>query len=221
VFTYLYLHGFASGPSSSKARYFAAEFARCGITLKIPRLDAGIFEAMTITSQLREVERAAGRGPVRLIGSSLGGWLAALYASRSPAVDRVVLLAPAFGFVSLFSAMFGREKMSDWERTGSTPVFHYGSGEEKRLRFGFYEDAQTYPQFPDFSQAGLILHGVQDNTVPVDNSIRFRGCHPNVGLVTLTSGHELTEVTERLWREMREFFSLCPLADAQRDDRIL
>jgi len=213
VFTYIYLHGFASGPSSSKARYFAAQFAKAGVALQTPRLDGGDFEGMTITSQLHELARAAGSGSVRLIGSSLGGWLAALYASRNQAVDRVVLLAPAFGFVSLFSAMFGPQKMLEWKRTGRTPVFHYGSGSETLLSFQFFEDAQQYPQFPDFAQPGLIIHGVRDDTVPLKNSIHFVNRHPNVAMLTLDSGHELTDVTERLWRETREFFGLCQPGD--------
>ena len=212
MFTYLYLHGFASGPSSSKAEYFAARFAEAGVALNTPQLDGGDFEAMTISSQLHELERAAGSGPVRLIGSSLGGWLAALHASRNPAVDRVVLLAPAFGFVSLFAEMLGPEKMSQWERTGSTPVFHYASGRERLLSFRFFEDAQQYPLFPDFVQPSLIIHGIRDDTVPVQNSIHYANHHPNVDLVTLDSGHELTDVTDRLWRETREFFQVVSAA---------
>ena len=213
MFTYIYLHGFASGPSSSKAQYFAARLAEAGVALQTPRLDGGDFEGMTITSQLEQLARAAGSGPVRLIGSSLGGWLAALYASRNPAVDRVVLLAPAFGFVSLFSAMFGPQEMSEWKRTGSTRVFHYGSGGERLLSFRFFEDAQQYPQFPDFAQPGLIIHGVRDDTVPLENSIHFRDRHPNLALLTVDSGHELADVTDQLWRETREFFGLCQLAN--------
>jgi len=209
VFTYLYLHGFASGPSSAKAQYFAARFAEAGVALKTPQLDSGDFEAMTITSQLGELERAAGSSPVRLIGSSLGGWLAALYASRNPAVDRVVLLAPAFGFVSLFSKMLGPEKMSEWKRTG---VFLYASVRERLLSFRFFEDAQQYPLFPDFVQPSLIIHGIRDDTVPVQNSIHYANHHPNVDLVTLDSGHELTDVTDRLWRETREFFQVVSAA---------
>jgi pimeloyl-ACP methyl ester carboxylesterase len=190
----------------------AARFAEAGITLNTPQLDGGDFEAMTISSQLDELERAAGSGPVRLIGSSLGGWLAALYASRNSAVDRVVLLAPAFGFVSLLSGSFGPQKMSEWKQNGCIPVFHYGSGRDRLLSFQFFENAQQYPLFPDFAQPGLIIHGVRDDAVPVENSIQFVNRRPNVDLITLDSGHELTEVTDRIWRQTREFFGLCELA---------
>src|SRR5690348_17748458 len=53
------------------------------------------FEHLTISGQLGVLERTLQNEPVRLIGSSMGGYLAALYAARHPEVDRLVLLAPA------------------------------------------------------------------------------------------------------------------------------
>ena len=97
----LYLHGFASSPASSKARFFAERMRAAGALIDIPDLAAGDFEHLTISGQLRVIERAAAGDPVALMGSSLGGYLAALYAARHPEVSRVVLLAPAFGFAQI------------------------------------------------------------------------------------------------------------------------
>ena len=47
--------------------------------------------------------------PLVLMGSSLGGYLAALYAERHPkAVDRLVLIAPAFGFLQRWEGALER-----------------------------------------------------------------------------------------------------------------
>src|ERR1700678_4151148 len=95
----VYLHGFASGPQSGKARFFAERFGARGVPFVAPRLDEGDFEGLTISGQLKVVEKAVGEGPVVLMGSSLGGYLAALYAARHrEAVEKLVLLAPAFQF---------------------------------------------------------------------------------------------------------------------------
>ena len=75
----VYLHGFASGPSSSKAQFFRAKFAERGIAIEIPQLDQGHFEALTITGQLSVIDRTVGGDETILMGSSLGGYLAALY----------------------------------------------------------------------------------------------------------------------------------------------
>jgi len=59
--------------------------------------DEGRFEALTISGQLQGDRAGRRRSSVILMGSSLGGYLAALYASRHPdQVERLVLLAPAF-----------------------------------------------------------------------------------------------------------------------------
>ena len=86
----LYLHGFASGPGSSKARFFRQRLEAAGGRVEIPDLAAGDFEHLTLTGQLAVIERAAGGEAVSLIGSSMGGYLAALYAQRHPETVRVV-----------------------------------------------------------------------------------------------------------------------------------
>src|SRR5579864_423003 len=94
----VYLHGFASGPSSSKAGYFRQRLEGEGFSVAVPDLSEGNFEGLTLSGQLRVIDAAAGGENVALIGSSMGGYLAALYAARHADVERLVLLAPAFGF---------------------------------------------------------------------------------------------------------------------------
>src|ERR1035437_5685219 len=100
----LYLHGFASSTASSKARFFAERLRAAGALIDIPDLAAGDFEHLTISGQLRVIETAAPAAgdsappptsghlrvtepapagePVALMGSSRGGYLAAIYAAR-------------------------------------------------------------------------------------------------------------------------------------------
>src|SRR5262249_55137684 len=78
-----YLHGFASGPGSTKAQLFRARLAERGVELAIPDL-APDFTHMTIGSQLAIVDALLDRAPTLLCGSSLGGYLAALAAARRP-----------------------------------------------------------------------------------------------------------------------------------------
>ena len=95
-----YLHGFASGPGSTKAEFFRARLAALGATLEIPDL-APDFTHQTVTGQLAVVDAILARGPAVLLGSSLGGHLATLAAARNPErVRGLVLFAPAFGFAA-------------------------------------------------------------------------------------------------------------------------
>jgi pimeloyl-ACP methyl ester carboxylesterase len=182
----LYAHGFASSPQSRKAKAFQSVMFSRGIEVIIPALDGGDFEHLTISGQLKIMENALDGEPARLIGSSMGGYLAALYAATHPEVDRLVLMAPAFGF-----AYRWQEKLvpgADFE------VFHYGTNEMRRVHYGLIEDALGYPGAPDFNQRALIFHGIHDNVVPVDYSRDFAAAHPNAELIELDSDHELLNV---------------------------
>ena len=52
---FVYLHGFASGPSSKKASVFKNKFKEIGVSLNTPDLEGGNFENMTLTSQVNIV----------------------------------------------------------------------------------------------------------------------------------------------------------------------
>ena len=201
----VYLHGFASGPRSSKAQFFRRKFAEAGVQMEIPQLDQGRFEQLTISGQLGVIDRVVAGKPVALMGSSLGGYLAALYASRHPEIERLVLMAPAFQFPRRWRERYSDRDWERWRSEGSTPVFHYGEGRERRLGYQFVEDAAQYEDEPDFGQPALILHGTRDDVVPASISTAYAAWHASARLVLLESGHELTDVLEKMWLEVAGF----------------
>jgi pimeloyl-ACP methyl ester carboxylesterase len=195
---YLYFHGFASGPSSKKAGFFRDRIP----TLEVPDLSAGDFEHLTIGGQLKLIEDLAVGETVSLIGSSMGGYLAALYAARHPEVAKLVLMAPAFGFAKRWSEPIDVEA---WRKKGFLDVYHYGEKRNRRLSYGLIEDALQYEEFPNFQQPGLIFHGLEDNVVPAELSREFAAAHPNVRLHVLDSDHELLNVLEAIWQAAAPF----------------
>src|ERR1051326_128640 len=196
----LYLQGFASGPSSSKARYFREGLQTAGAKVDVPDLAAGDFEHLTITSQLDVIEGTARRNgqseTVCLIGSSMGGYLAALYAGNHPEVERLVLLAPAFGFSRRWPERLGGEVVAQWRSTGAMEVFHYGENRMRSLSYTLLEDGARYEDYPGFHQPALIFHGAADDVVPARYSQEFAASHPNVTLEVVNSGHELLDVLD-------------------------
>jgi uncharacterized protein len=205
---FVYLHGFGSGPGSQKAQFFRRRFAACGIEMEIPDLAAGDFENLTISGQLRVIERTAAGEAVTLIGSSLGGYLAALYAARHAEVARVVLMAPAFGFARRWASTLGEEKLAEWRRTGFLEMYHYGEQRPALVRYTLIEDGAGYEDYPDVVQPALIFHGSGDDVVPVDYVREFAAMRPNVRLEVFDSGHELLDVLDRMWEEMRRFCTI-------------
>lgn len=192
----LYLHGFASGPSSSKAQFFRRQLEAAGLSVEVLDLAEGDFEHLTITGQLRVLEGAARGEAVSLIGSSMGGYLSALYAARHPEVQRLVLLAPAFRFLARWRERVGPAALGEWERGGTVEVYHYGDRRNRPLSYGLLEDAEQYEAFPDFHQPALIFHGKSDDVVPAQYSEQFAAKHPNVTLEILNSGHDLLNVLD-------------------------
>ena len=200
----VYLHGFASGPGSGKAQFFRGRFAERGVPFEIPQLDEGDFENMTVSTMLRVIDRAVHGDRVIMMGSSLGGYLAALYAARHANVERLVLLAPAFEFPKRWRERYG-EQLAAWKREGSLPFFHYSFKGERPLAYGFVEDAAKYEDDPDFAQPALVLHGINDPVVPIEVSRNFCARHPDSRLYELDSAHELTDALDSLWVQTASF----------------
>lgn len=201
----VYLHGFASGPGSKKARFFRERFAELGIGLEVPDLAEGDFARLTISGQLQVIERASGGEPVTLMGSSMGGYLAALYAARHAAVDRLVLMAPAFCFLKRWTESLGPAAMEKWKSGGSLEVFHYSEGRQVPLGYQLIEDAGQYEDYPEVSQPALIFHGKNDAAVPAEYSVTFAARHPQTMLHLLESDHELLNVLDYMWMETEAF----------------
>jgi len=205
----VYLHGFASGPRSSKAQFFQQKFKELGVPFDVPELDVGNFEALTPTGMLKVVADTVSGESVVLIGSSLGGFVAGLYAERHPElVQSLVLMAPALQFSKRWRLRFTDEQLAEWKARGWAPFYHYGHKCEERLGYSFVDDADNYGWEPGFPQPGLILHGTEDPVVPIQSSRDFVARHGNVRLLEFQSGHELTDVLELLWAETAAFLSL-------------
>jgi pimeloyl-ACP methyl ester carboxylesterase len=205
---FVYLHGFASGPASRKASFFRERLAAGGLTLETPDLSEGNFRALSLTAQLRAIERLDGQQQsLILIGSSMGGYLAALYAAAHPErVERLVLLAPAFNFYARWVEALGPENLTRWREQGEMPVYHYGTQHQEAIGYQLIDDARQYAAFPNVSRPVLIFHGTRDTVVPLTYSEEFVRKHPSSArLVALESGHELTDVLGSIWAQSASF----------------
>ena len=206
----LYLHGFASGPSSLKARVLSERFAALGVTIDIPDLTPGEggFESSSPSSMLAiaEARLAAADPPHAIIGSSLGGYLAAVAASRDPSIERLVLMAPAFRLFERWEARLGAEELAARRRDG-LETMHYASGRPRRIGWQFFESAQGFPPFPEVRVPALCLAGTRDDTVPFADIEAFVARTPSARLVPLDDGHELAASLDRIFDEAHEFLA--------------
>ena len=202
----LYLHGFCSSAKSAKGVFLADRFAELGGQVALPELDEGDFEHTTLTRQLGLVGRIVRElRPSLVIGSSLGGYLAALHAAREPGtVPALVLMAPAFDFGNRLAAALGPEE-DEWRRAGRRAFFHYRLKRETPLAHAFLQDARRYEPFPEVAVRTRILHGRWDDSVPLELSVEFARDKPHVELERYDTNHQMLDVTDRIWSSIKEF----------------
>lgn len=205
---YIYLHGFASSPKSAKAEDINQRFAEMQTHLHIPDLNAGDFSQLTITRQLTQVAAAFpdNSQPVTLIGSSLGGLTSAHLAEKYPQVQRLILLAPAFGFLSHWLPKLGDEQIQLWQTQQYLSVYHYGEKRSLPLSYNFVTDAAQYQEAQlQRPIPTLILHGKQDEVIPITASREFARSRPWVELIELDSDHALGNVMTEIWQAIYRF----------------
>lgn len=207
---YIYLHGFASSPNSNKARYIAERFAKNQIKLEIPDLNCKDFYHLTITRQLKQVAASLEKQvEATIIGSSLGGLTAAHIAEKFPQVKGLVLLAPAFDFLSHWLPTLDAEVIKRWKQEKYLMVHHYGQKQELPLSYDFLLDAKQYHQrLLKRPIPTLILHGQYDEVIPIQASRNYAQRRYWVDLIELNSDHALGNAMVDIWQAIEYFCQL-------------
>jgi len=219
----VYLHGFASGPSSSKAKFFGAQLSQLGIPVTVPDLNKPTFAEMTLSSQLEVVQSSiasriatsedADDGSFLIVGSSMGGLVATLSAQdKAPHAHQLkalILLAPGFGLPRRWTELLGEVGLKHWKEKGFVDVFHHGANKELPLRYDFYLDAIKYTtEGLSVNVPTLVFHGQRDETVPVEESKEFQRLNPDkVQLEILDDDHQLLASLDLMWKKTQDFIS--------------
>lgn len=205
---YVYLHGFASNPDSAKAQRLSDRFQSVGLPLVIPDLNQDDFAHLSLSRQIQQVEALLPPppSPVVLIGSSFGGLTAAWLGDRHAQVERLILLAPAFGFLDHWLARLGPEQVQQWQQTGFFSVYHYGTQQAVPLHYEFIVDAAQYSDHQlQRPTPTLILHGIHDDVIPIQASQTYASKRPWVTLIELDSDHTLTDQHDQIWAAVQDF----------------
>ena len=203
---FIYLHGFASGPNSSKAQAFKKRFEKLKITFHVPDLQEDDFENLTLSRQIRLVQNIIDRDKRKkfgLIGSSMGGYLASLIGQTRDSVKALYLMAPGFNFLNRW------RKTLDLSKTTQDliPVFHYRYNKEVLLNTYLFSDAETWESLPFKRKIPtLIVHGLHDKTVNILESRDFVSKHPGCELKELDSDHGLLSCMNWIVQDCLRFF---------------
>ena len=216
----LYLHGFASSPRSSKATWFTTRAREAGVPLACPDLNGEDFESLTVTRMLDHVDGAIDAmpdGPVVVVGSSLGAFVAlfaaerrrgSVGAARHP-IEALVFLAPALDLAQGLARHFGPAAMAEWRATGRLDVFHYAENRTRSLGYGFFADAERYDAFAaSDATPTLVYQGTHDETVDASMVARWAGTRPHVTLHLVDDDHQLLASLDLMWAGILRFLGL-------------
>jgi uncharacterized protein len=204
--SYLYLHGFASSPRSHKAQYLHDRFQELNQPLLTPDLNQDDFFHLTLTRQIKQVQSLLPTHGVTLLGSSFGGLTAAWVAQLCPQVERLILIAPAFGFLDHWLPRLTPPQRQELEQTRSLSTYHYGEQQLLPISSEFITDFHRYSDTElTRSIPTLILHGVDDEVIPIAASQAYASERPWVSLIGLEGDHGLLAQEPEIWQQVSRF----------------
>jgi pimeloyl-ACP methyl ester carboxylesterase len=210
---WLYLHGFASGPDSSKGVALADHFRTQGVIVERMNLRLPSLEHLRVSAMVEAVTEALGAPGDRSIifGSSLGGLVASRVAEADPRVEALVLLAPAFQLAELWRRQLGDKGLKEWEETGWLEVDDYARKVKTKIDYEFLKDARSLDcrmgGWPDVRVPTLIIHGKKDETVDISGSRTWAQGKPHVRVIEVDDGHDLGASLPRIFIEAKKFLS--------------
>ncbi|PIQ99013.1 MAG: hypothetical protein COV66_14080 [Nitrospinae bacterium CG11_big_fil_rev_8_21_14_0_20_45_15] len=207
---FLYLHGFASSPDSNKARAFKQKFSDLSVPLEIASLDGGDFRNLTLSSQMNIVNQYLDQFPddhFAVIGSSMGGYLAALAANLRPEIKAIYLMAPGFNFLQRWKTKWKEGDENNPPCAKEIKVFHYGVNEWTILNSGIFDDAEKWGKASLTRELPTrIVHGIHDDTVPIEVSRQHISRLKSGSLVELDSDHGLLSHIQWIVDDCADFF---------------
>ena len=150
-------HGFLSNKQSSTNRRLTELLIEKGISTFCfdwfgMGESEGTFAELTVGICCDELEqalafvRSKGYTRIGLVGSSYGGLIATLIASRNPSLAALGLKCPVPDFPEMLRLEFGPEAMDRWQSIGEIPDVT-GCDKPIELRYAFYEDCLTYDAY--------------------------------------------------------------------------
>ena len=171
-------HGMESNKESDKLVALSRRLAEKGILAL--RFDfacagesSGKFEEITYSDEVEDLKAAFSFmlghpvPKIGVLGSSMGGTVALLFAAQEPRVANLVTIAAPFHPETITAKLLTREEVQNWRQSGF--VVYHG----RRINVSLLDDLQKIrvsEAVKKISCPVLIIHGDADETVPVEEA---------------------------------------------------
>jgi putative redox protein len=173
-----------SDKNSEKLVYMGRELAQRGLLAL--RFDfayvgesSGKFEDITYSGEVTDLEAAYAlmaqrhQGKTAILGSSMGGTVALMFAAREPALAALVTVAAPLHPERFPARILTGAQLRDWRERG------YVSYNGQRFNRALLDDLESIDVAACARQVTcpvLVLHGDADDVVPVEEAHELHGC---------------------------------------------
>ncbi len=180
-------HGMDSNKNSEKLVFLGRKLAQSGVlTLRFDFSyvgeSSGKFEDITYSGEVDDLKagyavvQSHRPGKTAILGSSMGGTVALLFAAQEPAVTGLVTVAAPLHPERFPRRILTAAQLQEWRERGFT---HYNG---QRLNVSLLEDLDRLDVAAaarNVSCPVLILHGDADEIVPVEEAYELNSCLDN------------------------------------------
>eukprot|EP00210_Caulerpa_lentillifera_P002686 g2566.t1 len=178
-FSYVHLHGFLGSTQSRLGTSVREIFRPKGIDVHLLDLTAGYgYRNTSISIGLTKLDEfyQETQKPLRIMGNSMGGYIAALYTSRNPdKVNRLVLYNPAFNLEANWPTIVAsfypnkpiEDLMQQWKKNGEMTFPIKTQTEEVVVDYNYVLDSLMYPAYPIVEVPTKVFVGINDTLIPV------------------------------------------------------
>lgn len=209
----LFLHGLKSNMEGKKALYL--HNLSKDLNVNFIRFDnyghgnsTGVFEEQTIGSWLKgcvELVRGLNLENLIIIGSSMGAWIALLYALKQK-IKSLILISPAIDFTeNLIWDRLNAEQEKEMLKNGHIKYANDNCHDGYFISYNLIEEARKHLIFNkpsiDLDFPVYLLHGKKDRDVPYNISLHLAELinSPNLTLKILNSSdHAMSSDSELL-----------------------
>lgn len=204
-------HGFLSGKEDPFIKAMMSKLYEDGITsisfdFSGHGESEGALEDITITNGLKDLEsviEAIKAYPIDfqntvLYGRSYGGNIALLYAGKHQNIKGLVLNSPSIDCLEMEESVLSAVELKQWGEDG----YRYKQAGQKKIKvnYTFYQDIQkveTYEVAKRLKVETLIIHGDQDQVVPISQSEKLTSMSDYITLKKVKgAGHNFKSMVD-------------------------
>lgn len=213
-------HGMESNKESDKLVWFSRELARHGLlALRFDFACAGQngnFEEITYSGEVEDLRAAFAfmrdrqAGKIAILGSSMGGTVALLFAAEQADITTVVTIAAPVHPERFTSRLLTPAEVEEWRKTGHT--FYRG----QRINVSLLDDLETLnvpAAARKISCPVFVLHGDLDDVVPVEEAHELYGYLSSARKLSIVRGadHRFSDpiLMDQALRETVQWLRAC------------